>query len=68
MVEWLHFGVELGWLVDPIAETVSLYRPDQDPEVLTRPSTLSGEPALKGLVVDLTEVWTIVDQDRTNDQ
>lgn len=68
MVEWLHFGAELGWLVDPISETISLYRPDQEPAVLTRPSTLSGESVLEGLLVDMTEVWSIVDEDKTGDQ
>lgn len=64
MAEWLHFGVRLGWLVDPIAETAWIYRPGAEPEMLPRPSELSGETILDGLVVDLTEVWAIVDEDK----
>lgn len=67
MAQWLRFGVKLGWLVDPIEETVSIYRPDAEPEMLPRPSELSGESVLNGLVVDLTEVWTFVDEDNAND-
>ncbi len=65
MEHWLTFGVELGWLVDPLDQTVWIYRPNQDPERLERPATLSGESTLEGLTVDMTEVWAIVDEERT---
>ncbi len=62
MENWLTFGVELGWLVDPIRQTVWIYRPGQEPQMLDRPATLSGESVLEGLVVDMTEVWAFVDE------
>lgn len=64
METWLHFGVQLGWLIDPQAETVWLYRPDQDPEQLERPTALSGEDVLVGLTVDMSEVWALVDESK----
>ena len=61
MEDWLAFGVELGWLVDPLRGTVWLYRPGQEPELLERPAALSGESVLEDLAVDMAEVWAIVD-------
>ena len=61
--EWLLFGAELGWLVDPLEQMVWIYRPNQEPEQLERPATLSGESVLEGLEVDMTEVWALVDED-----
>jgi len=62
MEEWLQFGVEAGWLVDPLEYRVWIYRIDEAVESLGRPAALSGEPLLAGLVVDLTEVWTFADE------
>ena len=64
MVLWLHYGAQLGWLVDPIEETVWIYRPDREPERLDRPDSLSGEDVLVGLDVDMAEVWSLVDESK----
>ncbi len=61
--EWLLFGAQLGWLVDPLQQTVWIYRPSQEPERLERPATLSGENVLNGLTVHLAEVWAFADED-----
>ncbi len=61
--EWLLFGAQLGWLVDPLEQTVWIYRPNQEPEQMERPTTLSGESVLEGLTVDLTEVWAFAGDD-----
>ncbi len=63
MAEWLQFGVELGWLVDPIERTVWIYRPNEEPEQLNRPDELSGESVLEGLTVDMSEVWALASED-----
>lgn len=65
MEEWLRFGAELGWLVDPLRQTVWIYRHGQDPEMLERPESLSGDDVAKGLVVNMTEVWAFADEDRS---
>ncbi|WP_165068512.1 Uma2 family endonuclease [Paludisphaera rhizosphaerae] len=53
MAEYIAQGVRLGWLIDPISQTVEIHRPGREPETLSRPATLSGEDVLPGLVLDL---------------
>ncbi len=57
MEEWLKNGVPLGWLIDPYAKRVYVYRPDAPVEELQNPETISGEPVLPGFVLDLRKVW-----------
>lgn len=59
---WMPLGVQLGWLVDPLDQSVWIYRLDDEPESLVRPATLSGEDVLQGLEVDMTEVWTFSEE------
>ena len=55
---WMANGVRLGWLLDAFEGEVWVYREGQDePELLERPDTLSGEDVMAGLTVDLTRVW-----------
>lgn len=58
---WLELGAQLGWLIDPRAFSVWIYRPNRDPERRHRPDTLSGEDILDGLVVDCTRIWQMAD-------
>ena len=53
MVEYLANGARLGWLIDPNDETVEIYRPDRDVEVLQRPERLDGEDVLPGFSLEL---------------
>ncbi|WP_165068514.1 Uma2 family endonuclease [Paludisphaera rhizosphaerae] len=53
MAEYIAQGVRLGWLIDPISQTVEIHRPGREPEILAKPATLSGEDVLPGLVLDL---------------
>lgn len=53
MAEYIAQGVRLGWLIDPGAQTVEVYRAGREPEALAKPLTLSGEGVLPGLVLDL---------------
>ena len=51
---YLANGVQLGFLLDPTHETVSIYRPGQPPEALTGfERELSGEEVLPGFSLDL---------------
>lgn len=48
MVEWIEYGVALGWLIDPFLRQVHIYRPNAEPVVLDDPETVSGDPELPG--------------------
>ena len=53
MQEYIDNGVRLGWLLDPKTKQVEVYRQGQDKEVLSFPTSLSGEEVLPGFVLDL---------------
>ncbi len=57
MQEYIDNGAQLGWLIDPQRKRVYVYRPNSPVECLENPSTLSGEPVLPGLVLELKEIW-----------
>jgi Uma2 family endonuclease len=56
MQEYIDNGVRLGWLIDPQNQQVEIYRPGRDKEVLSSPSSLSGEEVLPGLVLNLNRI------------
>ncbi|MBV8883553.1 MAG: Uma2 family endonuclease [Chroococcidiopsidaceae cyanobacterium CP_BM_RX_35] len=53
MQEYIDNGAHLGWLLDPQTKQVEIYRQGQDKEVLSAPTSLSGEDILPGFVLDL---------------
>lgn len=55
--EYLDNGAHLGWLLDPETQRVEIYRPQQVPENLQAPVSLTGEPVLPGFTLDLRLVW-----------
>jgi Uma2 family endonuclease len=57
MEEYASDGARLGWLIDPRERKVYVYRPQAVVEVLDDPQTVSGEPVLRGLALDLKEIW-----------
>ena len=56
MKEYLDNGVKLGWLINPEAQQVEIYRLGKDVEVLDFPQTLSGEDILPGFTLDLATI------------
>ena len=62
MEMWVSQGARLGWLVDPREETVWVYRPDQEPERLERPESLTATEIAEDLTIDLSKVWPRRDQ------
>jgi Uma2 family endonuclease len=48
-VEYIANGAQLGWLINPEAKQVEIYRPGQEMELLESPQTLSGETYCRGL-------------------
>ena len=57
MLEYLDNGVRLGWLIEPSAKTVEIYRVGKQVEILNNPQTLLGENVLPGFVLDLSEIF-----------
>ena len=53
MEEYLVNGVRLGWLIDPMSQQVAIYRQNQAVEIISLPTTLSGENVLPGLTLEL---------------
>jgi Uma2 family endonuclease len=53
MEEYIENGAQLGWLIDPIHKKVYIYRPNAEVEELDNPASISGDPLLKGFVLDL---------------
>jgi Uma2 family endonuclease len=57
MQEYMDNGAKLGWLLNPSPKQVEIYRPDQAPEILQSPKSLSADPILPGFVLDLTDIF-----------
>jgi Uma2 family endonuclease len=54
MQEYLDGGLQLGWLINPQAQEVEIYRPNQAVEIVQLPTTLSGENVLPGFILDIS--------------
>jgi Uma2 family endonuclease len=57
MQEYLENGVKLGWLIEPSAQIVEIYRLEQGVERLINPQRLSGETVLPGFSLDLRDIF-----------
>jgi Uma2 family endonuclease len=57
MEEYVENGAQLGWLLDPSTRKVYVYRSGVEVEVLEDPETVSGEPLLRGFVLDVRALW-----------
>lgn len=56
MQRYIAAGVLLAWLIDPIERTVTIYRPNRDPETLKNPKSVAGEGPVEGFVLDLSDI------------
>ena len=54
---YLTAGVPLVWIIDPRLRTVSIYRPDQEPDSVNVTQELSGEPHLPGFRVPVSDLF-----------
>jgi Uma2 family endonuclease len=55
--EYIDNGVQLGWLIDRQSRRVEIYRTGRSPELLSSPTTLTGEDVLPGFVLEMESVW-----------
>ena len=56
MEEYIANGVQLGWLIDPMERTVTIYSSAQPPRVLDRPAAVTGEGPVAGFVLSLERI------------
>lgn len=57
MEEYIANGTQLGWLIEPEARRVYVYRPHTEVEILAQVAQVSGDPILPGFVLELAEIW-----------
>lgn len=57
MREYIENGARLGWLIDPEARAVEIYRPGREPERIEQIDTIAGEGPVEGFTLDLRLVW-----------
>lgn len=57
MQEYTDNGAQLGWLIEPEAKRVYVYRPETPVSCLEGVDLISGDPILPGFVLELAEIW-----------
>lgn len=57
MQQWIANGAQLAWLIDPIEREVTVYRPDDSPEVHHEPSSVQGSGVMAGFELVMARVW-----------
>ena len=57
MREYIENGSRLGWLIDPEARQVYVYRPNSAPAVMGNISVIAADPELPDFVLNLQEIW-----------
>jgi Uma2 family endonuclease len=58
MQVYLRNKVELGWLIDPQARTVSIYSSEREtPSELIEPERVFGEGAVAGFMLELKQIY-----------
>lgn len=58
MQEYIENGASLGWLIDPMTQTVYVYRPNVEIEILENPESVSGEPLLVNFSLEMKKIWS----------
>jgi len=56
MDEYIANGARLGWLLDPLRNCATIYRPSQPPQEIEEPAIISGDPVLRGFNFDFREI------------
>lgn len=57
MQEYIDNGALLGFLIDRKNRKVHIYCPNQEPEIVDNPETVSGEPVLPGFALQMAKIW-----------
>ena len=62
MQEYRQIGVRLGLLINPQGQTVELYRPGQEVEVLKSPEAIDCGEVMPGFILSLSRIWYAVNR------
>jgi len=57
MESWMENGAQLAWLIDPIAKTVSIYRPGESIETLDQPDIVRASAPVAGFELVCAPLW-----------
>ncbi|MBD2338914.1 Uma2 family endonuclease [Calothrix sp. FACHB-156] len=57
MRDYIDNGCRLGLLINRKKQELEIYRPQQSVEILTAPTTVSGEDILPGFILNLQKIW-----------
>jgi Uma2 family endonuclease len=55
--EYLDAGVKVVWVIEPVFQTVTVYRPDAEPELFNVRQELVGDPHLPGLRIKVADIF-----------
>ena len=55
--EYLDVGVALVWVVEPVFKTVTVYRPNERPQLFSGTDVLSGDPLMPGLQITVNQIF-----------
>lgn len=62
MQEYIANGARLGWLLDPVAKQVHIYRPKTRPKLLDNPAEISGDPVLQNFRLEVPKIWAAINR------
>lgn len=54
---WIANGAQLAWLIDPIEQAVSVYRPGHAVEAQGHPTTVQGDGVMAGFELVMARIW-----------
>ena len=57
MEQWIANGAQVAWLIDPEEKAVTVYRPGEQPEHLTHPTSIQGTGPIAGFELVMSRIW-----------
>lgn len=54
---YLDAGTQMVWVIDPVLQTLVVYRPDRDFKILTLGDTLTGEDVVEGFSCPVAQIF-----------
>jgi Uma2 family endonuclease len=57
MEQWIANGAQVAWLIDPEEKSLTIYRPSQQPDILTHPTSVQGTGPIAGFELVMSRIW-----------